>query len=132
MKGKDGVSKTCELMMFPSNVDTVRMAQLLRKHQRTYVPPTIPALPEVSEGGPAYVVAEGDESDTGLMEMVDGLHALYRSEGGRMESAYQARIQAREDQKAALLEDPPIPPDVTIRVWKRDAPATKPAKGGDQ
>lgn len=132
VKGKDGVSKTYELMMFPSVVDTVRMAELLRKRQRTYVPPAIPALPDLSAGGPAYVITAGDETDMGLMEMVDGLHALYRNEGSRMEAAYQARIQAREDQKAALLADPPKPPDVTVRVWKRDTPVTKPAKGGDQ
>jgi hypothetical protein len=131
VKGKDGVSKNFELMMLPSVVDTARMEALMRRHGRIYSPPAIPDLPDLSDGGPAYVVAGGDETDLGLIEIIDGLHALYRSEGGRMEAAYEARIQAREEQKAALLADPPQPPDVTVRVWKRDAPTTESAKGGE-
>lgn len=36
-----------------------------------------------------------------------------------MEAAYHAREQARAERKAYLLANPPVPEDVTIRVWRR-------------
>lgn len=81
-----------------------------------------PALPDLATQGPAFVVTEGDTSDRRAMEIIEGLHELYRVEGARMQAAYQARTKAREERKAWLLANPPVPKDVLIQVWKRDNP----------
>lgn len=82
------------------------------------------ALPDLADGGPAYTVTEGGTSDDEGMQIIDGMHELYRVEGNRMKAAYHARIAAYEERKAYLLANPPTPKDVTIHFWKRSAPAT--------
>jgi len=54
------------------------------------------------------------------MDLLQGMHDLYRNEGPRMEAAYQARIKAHEERKAYLLANPPKPEDVTIQFWDRN------------
>jgi hypothetical protein len=86
--------------------------------------PEIPDMPDLADGGPSFVVVEGDE-ESPAMDTLEQLHDLYRKEGARMEEAYHARVKARAVRKAYLLANPPVPEDVLIRVWKRDLPTTK-------
>jgi len=73
--------------------------------------------------GPAFVITEGDTTDKEAMDLVQGLHDLYRAEGVRMAAAYHARVKADADRRAYLLANPPKPENVTVRFWDRDHPA---------
>ena len=123
VKGADGDIRQYGLMMGLGNEDTQQRTEWLAKHDREYKTPEIPKLPDLADGGPAFLVTEGDTTDREAMELIEGMHNLYRVEGQRMEDAYHARIKAYEERKAFLLANPPVPKDVTIRFWKRDAPS---------
>lgn len=86
--------------------------------------PEIPEMPDFAEGGPSFVVVEGDAKSP-AMDTLEQIHDLYRKEGARMEEAYHAREKARAARKAYLLENPPKPDDVTIQFWKRNAPSPR-------
>jgi len=89
-------------------------------------PPVIPQLPT---DGPGFVVTSGDTSDAQAMEVITGLHELYKVAGPRMKAAYEAREQARADREAYLRANPPQPTDVTIHIWKRETPAANNTSG---
>jgi hypothetical protein len=125
VKGADGELREYGLLMGIGNEDTQQRAERLAKHDREYVAPEIPSLPELATAGPAFVISEGDTTDKEAMELIEGMHSLYRSEGARMEEAYHARVKAYEERKAYLLAHPPKPTNVTIRCWKRDASTKK-------
>lgn len=120
VKGADGELREYGLLMGIGNEDTQQRAEWLAKHDREYVAPEIPSLPELATAGPAFVISEGDTTDKEAMELIEGMHSLYRTEGARMEEAYHARVKAYEERKAFLLANPPKPKDVVIRVWNRD------------
>ena len=123
VKGSDGETRQYGLMMGIGNENTQQRAKFLAEHDREYVAPAIPKLPDLSETGPAFVVTEGDISDREAMELIQGMHNLYKAEGTRMEAAYHARIKAYEERKAYLLANPPKPKDVTVQFWKRESPS---------
>jgi hypothetical protein len=118
VKATDGKIRRYDLMMGISNEDTQKRAELLAKHDMEYDLPEIPALPD---GRPAYVI-EDAAPDAGAVKLVEDLHELYRSEGVRMEAAYQARIKAEAEQRAYYLAHPPVPKDVTVNFWERGHP----------
>lgn len=120
VKGSDGDIRQYGLLMGIGNEDTQQRAEWLAKHDREYKTPEIPNLPDLATSGPAFVITEGDTTDQEAMELIEGMHNLYRAEGPRMEEAYHARIKAYEERKAYLLANPPKPQDVTIRVWNRE------------
>ncbi|MEO8615220.1 MAG: hypothetical protein ABI600_08780 [Luteolibacter sp.] len=121
VNGADGETRQYGLMMGIGNEDTKQRAEMLANHDITYKLPEIPTLPDLATSGPAFVITEGDTADTETMELIEGMHTLYRAEGPRMEAAYQARTLAYEERKAFLLAHPPKPKDVTIHFWKRNA-----------
>lgn len=123
VKGADGETRQYGLMMGLGNEDTKQRAEWLAKHDKEYEAPEIPKLPDLEATGPAFVITEGDTTDREAMELVEGMHNLYRMEGQRMEDAYHARIKAYEERKAYLLANPPVPKDVTIQFWKRESPS---------
>jgi hypothetical protein len=84
-----------------------------------------PEYPNLPSDGPAFVVTEGDPGDTAAMDLITGLHELYKVEGTRLKAAYEAREQARIEREAYLRANPPQPQDVTIRVWKRETPSAR-------
>lgn len=120
VKGADGELREYGLLMGIGNEDTQQRAEWLAKHDREYVAPEIPSLPELATAGPAFLISEGDTTDREAVELIEGMHSLYRTEGARMEEAYHARVKAYEERKAFLLANPPKPKDVVIRVWNRD------------
>ncbi len=120
VKGADGELREYGLLMGIGNEDTQQRAEWLAKRDGEYVAPEIPSLPELATAGPAFVISEGDTTDREAMELIEGMHSLYRTEGARMEEAYHARVKAYEKRKAYLLANPPKPKDVVIRVWNRD------------
>lgn len=124
VKGSDGEIRQYGLMMGIGNEDTHQRAAWLAEHDRIYKAPVIPQLPELAASGPAFVITEGDTTDPEAMELIEGMHNLYRVEGARMEQAYHARIKAYEERKAYLLANPPKPKDVTIRFWNREGGKT--------
>ena len=126
VKGSDGVLRPYSLIMGLGNEYTDGTEDVLTP---------APALPSLAKNGPAFVVTEGDTTVKECMDMFQGMHDLYRVEGARMAAACQAREIAYEARKAYLLANPPVPKDVTIRFWKRDAPrkqSARPATTMDQ
>lgn len=133
-KGSDGEIRQYGLMMGIGNEDTQQRAAFFAKHDREYPVPEIPAMEDFSAAGPAFIITEGDPADKEAMELVEGMHKLYQTEGQRMEDAYHARIKAYEERKAFLLANPPKPKDVTLRFWHRENKAAElnNATGGQQ
>lgn len=125
VKGSDGETRQYGLMMGIGNEDTQQMTELLAKRDMEYEVPGIPELPDLAASGPAFVVTEGDTSDPEAMELIEGMHSLYRVEGSRMEEAYRARLKAYEARKAYLLAHPPKPKDLTINYWRGSRPENK-------
>lgn len=121
--GVDGGIYDYGLLMGVSRRDTRRMADFTVRKGIGYMPPAIPEMPDLAEGGPAFTVVDGD-SDSPAMATLEQLHDLYRTEGPRMAAASRAREKALAERRAYLLANPPVPEDVTIRIWERDVPAT--------
>ncbi len=122
VKGEDGEMREYGLVMGLGNEDTKQRAERLANHDLEYEAPEIPKLPDLATGGPAFVITEGDATDREAVELIEGMHDLYRVEGAKMEEAYHARIKAYEKRKAYLLANPPEPEDVIVRFWKREHP----------
>ena len=118
----DGISREVGLLMGVSNFQTAAMQTLAARSGTAYYPPSIPALPELIPDGPAFQVVEGD-AESPAMDTLQQIHELFRNEGERLASTYLARKEAEAERKAALLADPPVPNDVTIRYWKGEPDA---------
>lgn len=125
VKGSDEETRQYGLLMGIGNENIQQRTKFLAEHDREYIAPEIPQLPDPADAGPAFVITEGDTSDREAMELVEGMHNLYKAEGARMEAAYHARIKAYEERKAYLLANPPKPKDVTIQFWKREKPSPR-------
>lgn len=123
VKRVDGVIQQYGLIMGLGNEDTSQRTQRQGKRDITDKRPEIPELPDLEIGGPAFVVTEGDTKDREAMDLIEGMHHLYRVEGKRMEEAYHARIKAYAERKAYLLANPPNPKDITVQFWKRESPS---------
>ena len=93
VRAADGKIRRYELIMGVGDEDTQRRGAMLARHDMEYIAPEIPALPDDK---PAYGIVEA-APDAGAVQLVEDLHELYRVEGGRMEAAYRARIQAEVD-----------------------------------
>ena len=123
VKAADGSVRRYDLLMMGiDNEDTQKNAALLASDDVEYNLPEIPLLPD---GQPAYVIvgaAPDAAPNADAVQFVEDLHALYRSEGVRMEAAYHARIEAEAEQRAYYLANPPVPKDVTMNFWERDHP----------
>lgn len=120
---KDGTHEQCGLLMGIGNIKTEAMRALLERSGERYRAPSVPALPDLEAGGPAFVVVEGSENAP-AMDTLEQLHDLFREEGARMKAEQAAREQAEAARRAELLATPPAPADVTIRYWKGEAVAT--------
>jgi hypothetical protein len=123
---EDGTLYDFGLLMGIGSTDTKRWAELAAEKGYEYKAPEIPEMPDLADGGPSFVVVEGDAKSP-AMDTLEQIHDLYRKEGPRMEEAYHARVKAREERKAYLLANPPKPNDVTVRFWKRNRPVAKEA-----
>jgi hypothetical protein len=120
--GQDGTTYDFGLLMGISGIDTRRWKAMAEARGIAYKGPRIPEIPEMPDltsGGPAFVVVEGDAKSP-AMDTLEQIHDLYRIEGERMEAAYHAREKARAERKAYLLAHPPQPEDILIRFWQRD------------
>ena len=118
----DGSLYDYGFVMGIGNQDTINLSKMKFERGFEYTPPEIPKLPDIEDGGPAFVVMEG-KKDSPAMATLEQIHDLYRKEGKRMEAAFHAREKARAERKAYLLANPPIPEDVTISFWKRGKPS---------
>lgn len=132
VKGVDGEPREYGLLMGIGNEDTQQMTEWLAKHDRTYEAPDIPSLADRAVSGPAFVVIEPETADPEAMELLEGMHNLYRVAGARMEEAYHARIKATAERRAYLLANPPVPADVRIQIWKRNVPSPMGVKNLEQ
>lgn len=115
------------LLMGIGGIDTRRWKKMAEARGIEYKGPEIPEIPnmpELADGGPSFVLVEGDAKSPG-MDTLEQIHDLYRKEGTRMEEAYHAREKARAERKAYLLANPPKPDDVTIQFWKRNKPSPR-------
>jgi hypothetical protein len=83
--------------------------------------PEIPILPDISVGGPTFVVKEGNKTSSALATL-EQIHDLYRKEGESMKREFEARVAARAERKAFLQANPPKPEDVKISYWKKTQP----------
>jgi len=127
-KGSDGELREYGLLMGIGNEDTQRTERLAQETE-TSEALEIPTVPDLATSGPAFVITEGDDNDLEAMELIHGMHSLYRVEGARMEEAYHARIKAYEERKAYLLANPPKPKDLIINYWRGRRPDNK-TQGG--
>lgn len=118
---EDGTLHDFGLLMGIGSTDTRRWAEMAAKKGIAYKGPAIPEiphLPDLADGGPSFVVVDGDAKSP-AMDTLEQIHDLYRKEGARMEAAHHAREKARAERRAYLLANPPEPEDVTIQFWKR-------------
>jgi hypothetical protein len=118
--GIDGTLHDIALLMGIGNTDNQRLEKLAKNSGVEHEAPKIPEMPDYAEGGPTFILVEGDAKSP-AMDTLEQLHDLYRNEGARIEVAYHAREKALAERKAYLLANPPKPKDVTIRVWSRTA-----------
>jgi hypothetical protein len=119
---QDGTLYDFGLLMGIGGIDTRRWKEMAEARGIEYKGPEIPEipqLPDLTDGGPSFVVVEGDAKSP-AMDTLEQIHDLYRKEGARMEEAYHARLKAYEERKAYLLANPPVPDDIVIRFWERD------------
>jgi hypothetical protein len=124
---EDGTLYDFGLLMGIGGIDTRRWKEMAEARGIEYKGPEIPEIPEMpdlADGGPSFVLVEGDKASP-AMDTLEQIHDLYRKEGARMEEAYHARVQARAERKAYLLANPPKPEDLTVRFWKRDRPVVR-------
>jgi hypothetical protein len=124
---EDGTLYDFGLLMGIGSMDTRRWKEMAEARGIEYKGPEIPEIPEMidlADGGPSFVVVEGD-AESPAMDTLEQIHDLYRKEGTRMEEAYHAREKARAERKAYLLANPPKPNDVKIQFWKRNNPSPK-------
>lgn len=110
------------------NVSSVVRERMAQRSGRAYHPPVPPELPTAS---PGFVVTKGDTSDAQAMDVITGLHELYKVEGARLKVAYEARVQAQVEREAYLRANPPQPKDITIHIWKRETPVRPGAPGAN-
>lgn len=123
--GVDGTTHDFGFLMGIGGIDTRRWKELAEARGIEYKGPAIPEIPKMPDlvdGGPAFVLVSGDPKSP-AMDALEQIHDLYRKEGARMEEAYYARIKARAERKAYLLANPPQPKDVTVQFWKRNTPS---------
>ena len=88
----------------------------------------IPKCPELPADRPAYIVTEGDPTDTEGVALMDGLHAVYAKEKDRLITAYESREKARIEREEYLKAHPPKPKDLILHFWKGQR--TQPQPGG--
>lgn len=120
----DGTLYDYGLLMGVGNISSQRLGELAERGDLDYNTPATSELPDLSVGGPAFIVVEGDAKSP-AMDTLEQVHDLYRKEGQRMEVAYHAREKARAERKVYLLANPPTPDDIVIRFWERDPSKTK-------
>ena len=116
----DGTFREVGLLMGVENIDIQQLSVGMVLRGETYTPPTIPALPDLAAGDASFVVV--GEQGQPSMDTLQQMHRLYELEGERMAEAYQARVVAEEQRRAALLANPPKPKDVTIQYWRGKNP----------
>ena len=124
---EDGTLYDLGLLMGIGGIDTRRWKEMAEARGIEYKGPKIPEIPimpDLADGGPSFVVVEGDAKSP-AMDTLEQIHDLYRKEGTRMEAAYHARVKAHAERKAYLLANPPKPKDVTIQFWKRNNPSPR-------
>lgn len=113
------------LVMGVGDLSTATMEKWAQRSGRAYIPPVFPELPA---DGPGFVVTKGDTSDEQAMDVITGLHELYKAEGPRLKAAYEAREQARMKREAYLRANPPQPKDVATWISepkRTDLPAAQ-------
>ncbi len=125
--GVDGGYHDYAILMGVGTMDTRRWAEFAAAKGVEFKLPDMPELPDLSETGPAFILEKGNPGSA-AMATLEQLHDLYRTEGHRMAAASRAREKALAERRAYLLANPPVPEDVTIRIWERDVPATHPRK----
>lgn len=127
---EDGTHYDFGLLMGIGGTDTRRWAEIAAKKGIEYKGPPIPEipqLPDLADGGPSFVVVEGD-AESPAMDTLEQVHDLYRKKGLKMEAAHHARVKAHAERKAYLLANPTNPDDVTIQFWKRNNPSPRGAQ----
>jgi len=113
------------LLMGIGNENAALRQHFASMRGRTYTPPEIPALPT---DGPGFVLTKGDAADPASLDVLTGLHELYRVEETRLKDAYAGREKARIEREAFLRAHPPQPKDVTTWIseaCRLDAPSVK-------
>jgi hypothetical protein len=124
---EDGTLYDLGLLMGIGGIDTRRWKEMAEARGIEYKGPEIPEIPimpDLADGGPSFVVVEGDVKSP-AMDTLEQIHDLYRKEGVRMEEAYHAREKARAERKAYLLANPPKPEDIVIKFWERNPSQSK-------
>jgi hypothetical protein len=124
---EDGTHYDFGLLMGIGGIDTRRWKEIAEARDIEYKGPEVPEIPKIpdlADGGPAFVVLEGDKRSP-AMATLEQIHDLYRKEGARMEEAYHAREKAHAERKAYLLANPPKPKDIVIKFWERDPSRSK-------
>ncbi len=118
VKGRDGEVRQYAFLMGLGNETEVAGGSRAKNGKTAAATeiPVFPRLPDLATGGPTFVVTEGDTGDKESVELIEGMHDLYRVEGARMEAAYHARIKAYDERKAYLQANPPKPSDVTTWI----------------
>jgi hypothetical protein len=117
IKLEDGKIIDCDLMMGISRIDTYQQRKLIARHQKSYISPEIPEMPDLAARGPAFIVNGGNDKGE-AMETLQQLHELYRTEGVKMEEIVNAREKSHAERHAFLLANPPKPKDLVLHYWR--------------
>jgi hypothetical protein len=125
----DGTVRTLGLLMGIGNEETEN-----KKSQRGNDPTPLTALdrqaiaklPPLTQGGPAFILTEGNALETTASRIPQALHDLYRAEGSKLAAAFEARTKAEMARRAYLLANPPAPSDVIVRFWEREKKSKAP------
>ncbi len=127
-------NRNFSIFMAIGNETTANRTRWAQRTGRVWQPPVSPALPT---DRPAFIVTQGDATDPATTGLITGLHALYQTEGTRLQTARLGRETARREYEANIRAHPPIPADIIIRCYPCERPAKRqpaaaPTAGGSQ
>jgi hypothetical protein len=102
---------TYELFFIPDNKST---RPVTGPDGKIHPAPKLPDIPELPST-PAFVITEGDESDTGAIAGIQALHDLWLKERAAITKFHADRAQYFKDHQAWQNAHPPGPENNTVR-----------------
>lgn len=77
--------------------------------------------PSVPAGVPSFVLFKGNAANAAALEVIQGLHELYKVEGTRLKVAYEGRERLKKELEAQQQANPPVVKDTVIHYWPKNS-----------